>query len=77
VLADEKAMTAVAVLRQTVAFYRSLGVEVERVMTDKGAAYRSMAHVVACRLLGLRPLRTIAYRPSTNGKGRSGSSERC
>jgi hypothetical protein len=33
VLADEKAVTAVAILRRTVAFYRSPGVEVERVMT--------------------------------------------
>jgi hypothetical protein len=34
-------------------------------MTDNCAAYRSMA----CRLLGLRHLRTRAHRPSTNAKG--------
>lgn len=68
VLPDEKAVTAVAFLRRAVAFYRSLGVEVERVMTDNGAAYVSFAHAAACRLLGLRHIRTRPYRPRTNGK---------
>jgi len=68
VLQDERGVTSVGFLRRAVAFYRSLGVEVERVMTDNGPAYRSTAHAVACRLLGLRHLRTRAYRPRTNGK---------
>jgi transposase InsO family protein len=45
-----------------------MGVEVERVMTDNGSAYRSHAHALACRELGLRHLRTRPYRPRTNGK---------
>ena len=68
VLDDERGPTAVGFLRRAVTFYRSLGVDVERVMTDNGAAYRSLAHATACRLLGLRHIRTRPYRPRTNGK---------
>jgi transposase InsO family protein len=68
VLADETAATAVAFLRRALAFYRRHGINVERVMTDNGSAYRSTLHAVACRALGLRHLRTRPYRPRTNGK---------
>jgi transposase InsO family protein len=68
VLADEKAVTAVAFLRRALAFYRAHGIRVERVMTDNGAAYRSIAHALACRALGIRHLRTRPHRPRTNGK---------
>jgi transposase InsO family protein len=68
VLPDERAVSAVGFLRRAVAFYRSLGVEVERVMTDNGSAYVSLAHAAACRALGLRHIRTRPYRPRTNGK---------
>ena len=37
-------------------------------MTDNGSAYRSAIHALACRALGIRHLRTRAYRPQTNGK---------
>src|SRR3954463_4675864 len=68
VLADEQAATAVAFLRRALAFYRAHGIRVERVMTDNGAAYRSIAHALACRALGIRHLRTRPRRPRTNGK---------
>jgi transposase InsO family protein len=68
VLSDEKATTAAGFLRRAVAFYRRHGIRVERVMTDNGSAYRSALHAVACRVLGLRHLRTRPYRPQTNGK---------
>jgi transposase InsO family protein len=68
VLPDEKGATAVAFLRRAVAFYKRHGITVERVMTDNGGAYRSTVHTLACTLLGLRHLRTRAYRPQTNGK---------
>jgi len=68
VLADEKATSAVAFLRRALAFYAAHGIGVERVMTDNGGAYRSSVHALACRALGLRHLRTRAYRPQTNGK---------
>ena len=65
---DEKAITAIGFLRRALAFYRSLGVEVQRVMTDNGAPYVSFAHAATCRALGLRHIRTRPYRPRTNGK---------
>jgi transposase InsO family protein len=68
VLGDERAATAVGFLRRAIAFYRRHGVSVERVMTDNGGAYRSAAHAIACRALGIRHLRTRPYRPQTNGK---------
>jgi transposase InsO family protein len=68
VLADEKATTAVAFLRRAVAFYAAHGISVERVMTDNGSAYCSIAHALACRALSIRHLRTRPRRPRTNGK---------
>jgi transposase InsO family protein len=68
VLADEKGLTAAGFLRRAVAFYAAHGIIVQRVMSDNGACYRSTAHAVACRALGLRHLRTRPYRPQTNGK---------
>jgi hypothetical protein len=35
---------------------------------DNGSPYISFAHAAACRLLGIRHLRTRPYRPQTNGK---------
>jgi transposase len=68
VLPDEKATTAIGFLRRALAFYRSHGVEVERLMTDNGSAYVSVAHALACKALGIKHLRTRPYRPQTNGK---------
>jgi len=68
VLADERASTAIAFLARAIEFYARHGITVERVMTDNGSAYRSAIHALACRALGIRHLRTRAYRPQTNGK---------
>jgi transposase InsO family protein len=68
VLGDEKAVTAAAFLARALAFYRCHGVHVERVLTDNGAAYRSVVHAIACKQHGIRHLRTRPYRPQTNGK---------
>jgi transposase InsO family protein len=68
VLADEKATTAAGFLTRAAGFYRARGIAVQRVMTDNGPAYRSVLHAIACRVLGLKHLRTRAYRPRTNGK---------
>ncbi|WP_164125649.1 DDE-type integrase/transposase/recombinase, partial [Stenotrophomonas maltophilia] len=67
VLPDEKAESAVAFLRATIAYYASLGVTVARVMTDNGSCYRSFAFRDVCRALGLRHVRTRPYTPKTNG----------
>ena len=68
VLADESPETAVAFLRRAIERFSSFGVRVERVMTDNGNPYRSTLHAEACRELGIKHLRTQAYRPRTNGK---------
>ena len=68
VLPDEKAASAIAFLGRALSFYARHGITVERVMTDNGSAYRSAVHALACRALGVRHLRTRAYRPQTNGK---------
>ena len=68
VLPDEKAKTAIGFLKRALAFYRSHGITVEGLMTDNGSAYRSAAHALACRAMGIRHIRTRPYRPQTNGK---------
>ncbi len=68
VLPDEKATTAIGFLRRALAFYARHGIHVERVLTDNGAPYISVAHALACRELRIRHLRTRPYRPQTNGK---------
>jgi transposase InsO family protein len=68
VLQDQRGETAVGFLRRGLRWFARLGVQVERVMTDNGSAYLSVAHAAACRELGLRHLRTRPYRPRTNGK---------
>ncbi|HZO77762.1 MAG TPA: IS481 family transposase [Solirubrobacteraceae bacterium] len=68
VLGDQQGHTAAGFLRRGLAWFATLGVHVQRVMTDNGACYLSATHAIACRQLGLRHLRTQPYRPRTNGK---------
>jgi transposase InsO family protein len=68
VMKNEKKGCAVAFLKAAVAYYASLGVRVERVMTDNGPCYKSFAFQKACKRLGLRHIRTRPYTPKTNGK---------
>jgi transposase InsO family protein len=68
VLDNERTDAVVAFLQRAVAFFNARGVEVQRLMTDNGPAYRSIAHRQACRQLGIRHLFTQPYRPKTNGK---------
>ena len=68
VLPDELGATAAGFLERAVAWFATLGIAVERVLSDNGACYRSRLHAQACRALGMRHLRTRPYRPRTNGK---------
>ena len=65
---DEKADTAIDVLRNAVSWFAQRGVTVERVLSDNGSAYKSYAWRDACTELGITPKRTRPYRPQTNGK---------
>jgi transposase InsO family protein len=65
---DEKAVSAVAFLKACIAYYKSFGVQVKRVMTDNGACYRSKAFARTCKRLRLKHVRTKPYTPKTNGK---------
>src|SRR5580704_3144941 len=52
ILPDERADSAVPFLKAAVAYYGSLGIKVERVMTDNGSCYKSFAFRDACIDLG-------------------------
>jgi transposase InsO family protein len=65
---DEKAATAIAVLRRATSWFAARGITVERVLSDNGSAYRSHAWRDACRDLAIRPKFTRPRRPQTNGK---------
>jgi transposase InsO family protein len=68
VLADEKAITAVAFLRRARALFERHGFGIRRLLTDNGSPYVSTIHAIACRQLRIRHLRTRPRRPQTNGK---------
>jgi transposase InsO family protein len=65
---NETGETATALLRRTIEHYRQRGIRVQRVMTDNGSPYLSIAFREACAQLGIRHLRTKPYTPRTNGK---------
>ena len=56
-----------AFLERALAWFASLGVTVERVMTDNGSAYRSHAFRPPATA-GIKHKRTRPYTPRTNGK---------
>lgn len=68
ILPDEKKESAVICLQRTVAYFKSIGVTVARVMTDNGSCYRSKAFAAACKALTVKHMTTKPYTPQTNGK---------
>jgi transposase InsO family protein len=68
VLADERKATTTGFLLRALRWFRAQGIQVRRVMTDNGSAYRSRRFAKALRLLGLRHIFTRPYTPKTNGK---------
>jgi transposase InsO family protein len=60
---DEKKQSAVAFLKAALAYYKSLGVTVARVMTDNGSCYRAFDFRDACRDHGLKHIRTKPNQP--------------
>ena len=68
IMPNEKKRSAIAFLKDALAHYATLGIKVERVMTDNGSCYKSFAFRRLCKRLGLRHIRTRPYTPKTNGK---------
>jgi transposase InsO family protein len=68
VMKNERQGCAIAFLKAAITYYESLGIKVERVMTDNGSCYKAFAFRRACKRLGLRHIRTKPYTPKTNGK---------
>ena len=64
---DETAASATAFLAELVRFYRSHGIDVERVLTDNGACFKGR-WAEACDEHRIAVKKTRAYRPQTNGK---------
>jgi transposase InsO family protein len=68
ILPDEKRASCLRFLFNALRFFQSLGVRVERVMTDNGSSFRSHRYAKALRRLKIKHLRTRPYTPRTNGK---------
>jgi transposase InsO family protein len=68
ILTDEKGETCAGFLLRACAWYRSLGIQTDRVMTDNGSGYRSHVFLSAMLSLNARHVRTRPYTPRTNGK---------
>jgi transposase InsO family protein len=68
IMKTQRQHCAIAFLKAAVAYYESLGITLERVMTDNGSCYRSRRFRNACRRLGLKLIYTRPYTPRTNGK---------
>lgn len=68
ILPDEKKTSATAFLERALVFFARHGIQVERVMTDNGSAYKSHLFRKAPADRGIRHKRTRPYTPRTKGK---------
>ena len=65
---DETGQSAAAFLRAATKYFETLGVPIQRVLTDNGKAFYSASFAEACLERGISQKFTRAYRPQTNGK---------
>ncbi|MFA9447196.1 DDE-type integrase/transposase/recombinase, partial [Egicoccus sp. AB-alg6-2] len=65
---DERKETATAFMSRAIDWFAEHGITIERVMTDNGSCYRSLAFRDTLQSRQIRHLRTRPYRPQTNGK---------
>ena len=68
ILPSERKEDATAFLQRALAWLGRHGVNVQRVMTDNGSAYRSRLFAQALAQAAARHVRTRPYTPRTNGK---------
>ncbi len=68
ILNDEKGTTAAGFWDRAQLWFATLGITIERCLTDNGACYRSRAFATALARTGVTHKRTRPYRPQTNGK---------
>ena len=64
----ENAECATRFLAAAIQYYRSLGIRIERVITDNGKVFGSRSFVDLCEAERIKRKRTRFYRPQTNGK---------
>ena len=68
ILDNEQAATAAAFWRRAAAWFSTVGITCERVITDNGACYRSGLWHRACTATNTTVKKTRPRRPQTNGK---------
>ena len=68
ILSDEKAVTAASFWTRAAAWFNTIGITPERVITDNGSCYRSGLWHRACAVTGTTVKKTRPRRPQTNGK---------
>lgn len=68
VLPDEKKETTALFLQRALLHFQSIGVQVRKILTDNGPAYRSREFKAMRESFGIKHSRTRPYRPRTNGK---------
>ena len=68
ILDDEQGITAARFWARAAAWYQSVGITPQRVITDNGSCYRSRHWHKACDKTHTTVKKTRPYRPQTNGK---------
>ena len=68
ILDNEQAATAAGFWARAATWYRSIGIDPQRVITDNGACYKSWLWHRACAATGTTVKKTRPRRPQTNGK---------
>jgi len=68
ILNDEQAATAAAFWARAAAWFATIGISCERVITDNGACYKSGLWHRACAMTATIVKKTRPRRPQTNGK---------
>ncbi len=68
IMPEQDHQSAIPFMQRALAYFASLGIKAQRLMSDNGSCYRSHQFQSACQRCGLRHLFTGPYTPRTNGK---------